>query len=85
MLRINRLDTMKNLNLKSFIKENLFMLVFLVSALGTLVVSTVTILSMSNTAINMNAAKENMDTTEEFLIRNYEQRLWSTFLLLRIY
>ena len=64
--------------MKVFIKSNLFMLVFLISALGTLVVSTVTILSMSNTAINMNSAKENMDTTEEFLIHNYEQRLRST-------
>ena len=69
---------MKNFDLKNFIKTNLFMLVFLISALGTLVVSTITIVSMSSTAINMNSAKENMDTTEEFLIRNYEQRLRST-------
>ena len=65
-------------NLKGLLRGNLFMLVFLISALGTLVVSTFTILSMNNTAINMNAAKENMDTTEAFLIRNYEHRLKST-------
>ena len=65
-------------NLKGFFRDNLFMLVFLISALGTLVVSTFTILSMNNTAKNMNAAKENMDTTEAFLIRNYEHRLKST-------
>ena len=63
--------------LKGFFRDNLFMLVFLVSALGTLVVSTFTILSMNNTVKNMNAAKENMDTTEAFLIRNYEHRLRS--------
>ena len=68
----------KDHNLKGFFRDNLFMLVFLISALGTLVVSTFTILSMNNTARNMNAAKENMDTTEAFLIRNYEHRLKST-------
>ena len=62
-------------NFKSFIKENLFMLVFLFSALATLVVSTITIMNMRNTVANMNSAKENMDTTEDFLIRNYAQRL----------
>ena len=62
-------------DLKSFIKENLFLVVFLVSALATLVVSTITILSMQNTVVNMNSAQENMDTTKEFLIRNYEYRL----------
>ena len=67
-----------DLKIKSFLKANLFMLVFLISALGTLVVSTVTIISMSSTTVSMNSAKENMDTTEEFLISNYEQRLMST-------
>ena len=51
------------------------MLVFLFSALATLVVSTITIMSMRNTVANMNSAQENMDTTEEFLVRNYEYRL----------
>ena len=54
------------------------MLVFLVSALATLVVSTITILNMSNTAQYMNTAKQNMDITEAFLLENYMYRLRAT-------
>ncbi|MCL1848966.1 MAG: ATP-binding protein [Clostridiales bacterium] len=65
-------------DLKSFLKENLFLLVFLFSALATMVVSTITIVNMTNTVVSLNLAKENMDTTEEFMVRNYEHRLRST-------
>ena len=54
------------------------MLVFLFSALATLIVSTLTIRSISDTVVSMNSAKENMDTTENFLVRNYELRLHVT-------
>ena len=54
------------------------MLIFLFSALIILVVSTITILSMSRTAVNMSQAKENMDTTEAFLVGNYVSRLQAT-------
>ena len=60
------------------IRDNLFLMVFLISALATLIVSTVTILSMNDTVVSMNSAKENMDVTINFLIHNYELRLQIT-------
>jgi len=51
------------------------MIVFLFSALAALVVSAFTMTSMNNTVLNMQSAKENMDVTESFLVKNYEYRL----------
>ena len=53
-------------------------MVFLFSALATLVVSGVTIQSMTTTVENLSTAKENMDTTKNILINNYELRLRAT-------
>ncbi|MCL1906293.1 MAG: hypothetical protein FWG06_04745, partial [Clostridiales bacterium] len=68
----------KGFSFKKFLRDNLFMLVFLFSAFATLVVSGITILSMNSTVVNMSSSKENMDTTKNFLISNYEYRLRST-------
>ena len=70
-------------NIRGFLRDNLFMLVFLFSALATLVVSAFTFQSMLDTVSSMNSAKENMDTTEAFLIRNYELRLFVTATMAR--
>ena len=53
-------------------------MVFLFSALATLVVSGVTVQNMTNTVDNMSTAKENMDTTKDILIENYKLRLRAT-------
>jgi signal transduction histidine kinase/ActR/RegA family two-component response regulator len=68
----------KSFNFIKFIKDNLFMLVFLFSAFMTIVVSAITLVSMSETVANMNSAKENVNTTADFLTRNYELRLHAT-------
>ena len=54
------------------------MLVFLFSALATLIVSGITLMNMSNTVLSMNSAKENMNNTAELLASNYELRLKAT-------
>ena len=60
---------------KGFPKNNLFHLVFLFSAFAVLVVSAMTISNMTDTVVNMNSARDTLNSTEEFLIRNYEYRL----------
>ena len=65
----------KDSSVKKFLRNNLFLLVFLFSALATLVVSAITIINMNDTVVNMNSAKENMDTAKAFLERNYTYRL----------
>ena len=65
----------KSINFKKFFKNNLFHVVFLVSALAILVVSTMTIFNITGTVVNMNSAKETLNSTEEFLINNYKYRL----------
>ena len=65
----------KSANFIQFFKQNLFHLLFLFSAYAILVVSTMTILYMTDTVKNMNAARETLNSTEEFLINNYRYRL----------
>ena len=65
----------KSGRIKGFLKNNLFHLVFLFSAFATLVVSTITLLSMTDAVVNMDSAKETLYSTEEFLIKNYVYRL----------
>ena len=65
----------KNVDYKKLIKDNLFHLVFLFSALAILIVSTMTIHNMTDTVANMDAAKETLNSTEEFLINSYKYRL----------
>ena len=65
----------KNINYKRFFKNNLFHLIFIFSAFVILVVSAMTIFNMTDTVVNMNSAKETLNSTEEFLINNYKYRL----------
>ena len=65
----------KSIDFKKFFKNNLFHVVFLVSALAILVVSAMTIFNITDTVVNMNSAKETLNSTEEFLINNYKYRL----------
>ncbi|MCL2488972.1 MAG: hypothetical protein FWE80_09845, partial [Oscillospiraceae bacterium] len=66
---------LKIFDFKRIVRENLFLLVFLFSALAVLVVSGITIRNMGNTVENMDSAKEHMNITEDFLVRNYKSRL----------
>ena len=68
----------KKINFGKFLKTNLFHLVFLFSAVATLVVSTMTIFNMTDTVVSMNSAKDTLYSTEEFLINNYQYRLHSS-------
>ncbi|MCL2060944.1 MAG: hypothetical protein FWH01_18105, partial [Oscillospiraceae bacterium] len=65
----------KRTGYKKFFRQNLFHLLFLFSSFAILVVSTITILYMTDTVRNMNAARETLNSTEEFLINNYKYRL----------
>ena len=67
---------MKNsANYREFFRNSLFHLVFLLSAFAILIVSAITILNMTDTVMNMNAAKETLNSTEDFLVENYRYRL----------
>ena len=57
------------------LKNNLFHLLFLFSAFAILIVSTMTILNMTDSVLYMNSAKETLSFTEEFLVDNYKYRL----------
>ena len=65
------------------LKDNLFLIVFLVSAVATIVVASLTLTNMNNTVENMNAAKENLNTATKFLSYNYERRLYSAATIAR--
>ena len=65
----------RNIDYKKLLKNNLFHLVFLFSAVAILVVSTLTIFNMIDTVANMDSAKETLYSTEEFLVKNYIYRL----------
>ncbi|MCL2496613.1 MAG: hypothetical protein FWF04_04270, partial [Clostridiales bacterium] len=65
-------------DLQAYFRDNLFMLLFLFSALAMLLVSGITILNMEHTVANLDSAKQNMNTTADFLIYNYKMRLTAT-------
>ena len=51
---------------------------FLLSAFAVLIVSTMAIHNMTDTVVNMNSAKETLNSAEEFVINNYKYRLHSS-------
>jgi signal transduction histidine kinase/CheY-like chemotaxis protein len=61
----------------SRIRSNLFLIMFLVAALATILVASTALTNMSDTVDNMDSAKQNINTTAELLARNYEFRLYS--------
>ena len=65
----------KSSGYKKFFKNNFFYLVFVFSALAILVVLTMTVVNMTDTVVYMNSARATINSTEEFLIRNYQYRL----------
>ena len=65
----------RSFSYKKFFKNNLFHVVFLISALAILVVSSMTIFTTTDTVVNMNSAQETLYSTKEFLINNYKYRL----------
>ena len=65
------------------LKDNLFLIVFLVSAVATIVVASLTLTNMNDTVENMNVAKENLNTATKFLSYNYERRLYSAATIAR--
>ena len=70
----------KDTEQKSFLqklRENLFLIIFLVAAYATIFVASTTLTSMSETVRNLDSAKQNINTTAELLTRNYELRLYS--------
>ena len=71
----------KSVNLKKFLKENLFIIAFILSAMATFVVSAITLMNMNNTVMTMNSAKETSSLFKAveviFLNRNIAFASWN--------
>ena len=67
--------TKEKTDLKKLLLNNLFHWVFLFSAITILVVSTITVFNMTDTVVNVNSARETLNSTEKFLVGNYKYRI----------
>ena len=68
----------KKLDFLKTIKENIFLLVFLLSALVLLAISAVMLVSMNNSVRSMNSTNENLNNAAGVLTYNYAMRLKTT-------